>query len=356
MYAVIMAGGRGTRFWPLSREEKPKHLLNITGEKTIIQQTIDRIKPIIPENNIYIITNRGHYDEVVRQCPNVPEENIIAEPMGRNTAPCIGLAAIYIGRKNPHAVMAVLPADHIIADEEDLRDTLAIAGKMAEQGEYLVSIGIRPTHPDTGYGYIEEGKRIETIDGKDIFTVGSFREKPDLSRAEEFVADGTFFWNSGTFIWKVSTILAALQKFLPELHEGLMDIKKNIGTERESDIIYRVYETIEPISIDYGVMEKSDRTLLIKGDFGWNDIGSWDALGDVFKKDDSGNAVRGTVIAIDASNSVVYSPDKLVALVGVDDLIVVETDDSLLVCKRDCCQDVKKVVEKIEEYGLKEYL
>ena len=356
MYAVIMAGGRGTRFWPLSRDRMPKHLLAITGTKTIIQQTIERIRPLIPERNIYIITNKDHYDEIRRQCPNVPEANIIAEPMGRNTAPCIGLAAAYIRRRNTDGVMAVLPADHLITDEDRFLETLVVADKMAQTGPHLITIGIPPTAPETGYGYIEEGEQLTSIDGYTVYKVGSFREKPDRTTAEEFIQTGTFYWNSGTFIWKASTILDAIGRFIPDLSEGLTTIERAIGTDSEDNVIREVYKSINAISIDYGVMEKVEGPLLIKGRFGWNDIGSWDALYDVFTKDTEGNAVRGRVITVDTHGSVVYSPDKLVAMVGVDNLVVVETDDALLICNRNACQDVKRIVDILETKKLNEFL
>ena len=356
MYAVIMAGGRGTRFWPLSREKKPKHLLNITDEKTIIQKTVERIRPLIPETNIYVITGANHCEEVKYQCSNIPEEIIIAEPVGRNTAPCIGLAAVKIKKMDPHAVMVVLPADHLITNEDLFLNTLTTAGEMAQKGNYLITIGIKPTGPETGYGYIEEGEPVSSIGGNDIYKVKSFREKPDITQAEKFIKDGKFFWNSGTFIWTVSTILDAIKNLLPDLYEGLLKIESSLDTENEEYVLRRVYEDIKPVSIDYGVMEKADGALLVKGTFGWSDIGSWDALYDVLSKDEKGNSLRGPVITIDSSNSLIYSPHKLVTLVGVENLIVVETEDSLLICNRGCSQDVKKVVDMLEEKEMKEYL
>ncbi|MBE9546751.1 MAG: mannose-1-phosphate guanylyltransferase [Proteobacteria bacterium] len=356
MYAVIMAGGRGTRFWPKSREKMPKHLLDIFGKKTIIQETVERIEPLIPAKNILIVTGASHSDEVIRQLPELPEENIIIEPVGRNTAPCIGLAAMYIKKMNPEGVMVVLPSDHYIPDEEVFRRTLAIASEMAQRGNYLLTIGIKPTGPETGYGYMEQGEPVAAVMGEDVFQVRSFREKPDIEQAEAFLRDGGFFWNSGMFIWKASTILHEIEKLLPDLYEGLLKIEAAIGTDREKDVIGKVYREIAPISVDYGVMEKSGETLLVRGEFGWSDVGSWNALWEVWDKDENGNAVRGRLVSVDSSNSLVYSPDKLVALVGVEDLVVVETADSILVCKREASQDVKKLVEMLEEKNMKEYL
>ena len=356
MYAVIMAGGRGTRFWPKSREKMPKHLVDIFGGKTIIQNTVERIEPLIPAGNILIVTGNSHSDEVMRQLPDLPEENVIIEPVGRNTAPCIGLAAMHIKKTDQDGVMVVLPSDHHIADVEAFRRTLAIAGEMAQRGNYLLTIGIKPASPETGYGYMEQGEAVAVIRDEEIFQVKSFREKPDREQAKAFLRAGGFFWNSGMFIWKVSTILQEIERLLPGLYKGLLKVENALGTDSEKDIINTVYRELTPISIDYGVMEKVDGALLVRGDFGWSDVGSWNALWKIWDKDEDGNAVRGRFIGVDSSNSLVYSPDKLVALVGVEDLVVVETADSLLICKREASQNVKRLVEMLEEKNMKEYL
>lgn len=358
MYAVIMAGGKGTRFWPKSRERMPKHLLDIVSERTIIQETIDRILPLIPAENILIVTGLSHADELMKQAPQIPEENIIIEPVGRNTAPCIGLAALHIKRKSPDAVMVVLPADHLINDAAQFRHLLSIAAEMAGCGDCLLTIGIKPTSPETGYGYIEQGALNATVKGEDIYEVKSVREKPALEQAKAFLEKGGFYWNSGMFIWRVDAILRAIEQWLPDIHEGLLRIEKSIGTDREKEIVDRVYRDIKPVSIDYGVMEKADNVLLIRGAFGWSDMGSWDSLWEVSEKDENGNAahVSGLFVGVEAKNTLIHSPRKLVALVGVEDLIVVETEDSLLICKRGRSQDVKKVVESLEVKNMKEYL
>lgn len=358
MYAVIMAGGKGTRFWPRSREKKPKHLLDIVCERTIIQETIDRIAPLIPAENTLIVTGSSHAEELMRQTPQIPRENIIIEPVGRNTAPCIGLAALHIMRKSPDEVMVVLPADHLIADAKQFRHILSVAAEVARQGDFLLTIGITPTCPETGYGYLEEGVRRTTVQGEDIYQVKSIREKPALAQAKIFLETGGFYWNSGMFVWRVDTILGALKKWLPGLHEGLLQIEPALGTDREKSVVDQVYKKTQSISIDYGVMEKAENVLLIKGDFGWSDMGCWDALWEVSEKDEYGNAahVGGLFVGVDARNSLIHSPRKLVALVGVEDLIVVETEDSLLICKRGCSQDVKKLVETLDAKKMKDYL
>ncbi len=358
MYAVIMAGGKGTRFWPKSRERMPKHLLDIVSEKTIIQETIDRIVPLVPVDNILIVTGHSHADALAKQLPQIPEKNIIIEPVGRNTAPCIGLAALHIKRKSPDDVMVVLPADHLITDAPRFRHLLSSAAEVAAQSDFLLTIGIKPTYPETGYGYLEQGILKATIKGEDIYEVKSIREKPDLEQAKVFLEKGGFYWNSGMFLWRADTILRAIKKWIPDIHKGLLRIEGAIGTDKEKEIVEHVYRMISSISIDYGVMEKADNVLLVKGDFGWSDMGSWDALWEVLEKDEHGNTARGKAlfIGVDAKNSLIQSSRKLVALVGVEDLIVVETEDSLLICKRGCSQDVKKVVEILEHKEMKEFL
>jgi mannose-1-phosphate guanylyltransferase len=357
MYAVIMAGGKGTRFWPKSREKMPKHLLDIVSARTIIQETVERIAPLIPEKNILIVTGESHSDELMRQVPHIPKENVIIEPLGRNTAPCIGLAALHIKRRSPHDVMVVLPADHLITDASRFRHLLSIAADMANRGDYLVTIGIRPTSPETGYGYIERGPLHAKVKDTDVFAVKSIREKPALKQAKALLKKGGFYWNSGIFVWSVDTILEAIKRWLPKIHEGLLGIDSAIGTDGEQETVRRVYQTIPAISIDYGVMEKADNILLIEGGFGWSDMGSWDALWEVSDKDENGNAANcpDLFVGVNAKNSLVHSPRKLIALLGVEDLIVVDTEDSLLICKRGSSQDVKKVVEILEDKR-KEYL
>ena len=356
MFAVIMAGGKGSRFWPRSREKTPKHLLDIQGERTIIRETVDRIRPLVPPERMLIVTGRSHAAELIRQLPEIPAENILIEPVGRNTAPCIGLAALHIQKRVPDAVMLVLPSDHRIGDEAEYRRVLEAAGKTAAEGKPLLTIGIRPTGPEIGYGYIEQGDLFSTIDGREIHRVRAIREKPHIGQARAFLQRGGFLWNSGMFVWKASTILGAIERFLPELHAGLMQIREALGTEQEEQVVGDIYAGLKAVSIDYGVMEKAEDVLVIPGNFGWSDLGSWDALWDVSGRDENGNALRGNFVGIDARDCLVHSPGKLVALVGVSDLLVVETDDALLICRRGRSQDVRRVVEILEGKGLKEYL
>jgi mannose-1-phosphate guanylyltransferase len=358
MYAVIMAGGRGTRFWPRSREKKPKHLLDIVGKRTIIQETVDRISSMIPPENILIVTGKKHARELIKQLPEIPDQNIIIEPEGKNTAACIGLAALHIQKKVSDAVMIVLPSDHAIGDPRKYLKVIAAAAKVADQEKGLVTIGIKPTGPETGFGYLEGGDSLGRVSGEEIFRVKSIREKPDLQKARKFVQSGKFYWNSGMFIWKASIILKEIERCLPDLHNGLMQIKEVLGTPTEKAVVPKVYKGLKSISIDYGVMEKADNVFVVPGDFGWSDVGSWDALWEISAKDNQGNALRGggSAIFTDTEGALVYSPKKLVALVGVKDLIIVETKDALLICKKGRSQDVKKVVDTLEAAKKKKYL
>ncbi len=358
MYAVIMAGGRGTRFWPRSRERKPKHLLDIVSNRTIVQETVDRIKLLIEPANILIVTGKKHARELIRQLPEIPAKNIIIEPVGKNTAACIGLAALHIQKRVHDAVMVVLPSDHAIGDASEYLAIISAAAKVADQKEGLVTIGIKPTGPETGFGYIEQGQLSANVNDKKVFRVKSNREKPDLAKAREFVQSGKFYWNSGMFIWKASIIMKEIERCLPDLYKGLMKIKEVLGTTKEAAILPKVYKGLASISIDYGVMEKADNAFMLSGDFGWSDVGSWDALWEISAKDNQGNALigGGSAIFTDTEGALVYSPKKLVALVGVKDLIIVETADALLICKKGRSQDVKKVVDALEAAKKKKYL
>jgi mannose-1-phosphate guanylyltransferase len=356
LYAVIMAGGKGTRFWPRSREKMPKHLLDIEGRKSLLEETVQRVKPLVPAERTLIVTGRNHAVPLIRLLPEIPRENIIVEPVGRNTAACIGLAALHIRKRSRDAIMLILPSDHRITDKVRFRRTLREAAVMADSGECLVTIGIRPSGPETGYGYIERGGAILKKGDSKVYRVSSIREKPDIAQARKFLKSGGFLWNSGVFVWKASTILKQIDRFLPQLFEGLLKIEKAIGGKREEEVMKKIYPSLPSVSIDYGVMEKADNVLVIPGDFGWSDLGSWDSLWDVSKKDENKNAARGRFIGIDACNSLVYSPEKLVAVVGVSDILVVDTKDALLICRRGRSQDVRSVVEKVVKKGWKKYL
>ncbi|MCX7982722.1 MAG: sugar phosphate nucleotidyltransferase [Syntrophales bacterium] len=358
MYAVIMAGGKGTRFWPVSRAHLPKHLINISGTDTVIRETMKRILPIFRPENILVITSREQAGNVREQLPEIPASNIISEPVGRNTAPCIALAAAVLSKRAGDGIMVCLPADHIIQDTDEFLRILKVAIEAAQVNDSLVTIGIEPTGPETGYGYLERGELRILSQGRKVYEVKSMREKPPREEAERMIAQGGFYWNSGMFIWRKGIIWKALEQFLPHLIREMEKIIPYVDTPQFNSIVEKVYADLESISIDYGVMEKAKNTLIVPGDFGWSDVGSWDALWEVMPKDTSGNVMiknRNTV-NIEAKNCLVYAPDKLVALVDVEDIIVVETRDAILICRRGSSQQVRKAVETIEERGLKEYL
>jgi mannose-1-phosphate guanylyltransferase len=320
---------------------------------------VDRIKPLITPDNILVVTGKKHARALIKQLPEIPSRNIIIEPEGKNTAACIGFAALHIRKIVSDDIMVVLPSDHAIADSHRFIEVLDAAAKAAAQEDGLVTIGIEPSSIQTGFGYIEQAESFKRIANEEVFRVKSIREKPDLQQAQAFVKSGNFYWNSGVFIWKASTILKEISRWLPDLYAGLMKINEALGMPDEAVTVPLVYKRLAPISIDYGVMEKADNVFMLHGDFGWSDVGSWDALWEISAKDNKGNVLTNGCKAIleDTEGSLVYSPKKLVALVGIKDLIIVETKDALLICKKGCSQDVKKVVEALEEdKHLKKYL
>ncbi|HKB87126.1 MAG TPA: mannose-1-phosphate guanylyltransferase [Ignavibacteriaceae bacterium] len=353
LFAVIMAGGIGSRFWPRSKKKTPKQLLNIFGPNTMIQETVRRLNGIVPEENIFIITNKVQRDEIVRQLPGIPEENIIEEPFGRNTAACVGLASVVVKAKCTDAVTLILPADHIIKDIEDFHKTLREAADFADKSKGLVTIGIKPTRPETGYGYIQ---MEENQVADHVHKVYTFAEKPNYATAVRFLESGDFYWNSGMFIWHVDAILNEIEKYMPDLHEGLTELKPAISNPDFYDALANVYGKLRNISIDYGIMEKSQNVYLIKGEFSWSDVGSWEEVYQLTNKDENGNALVGHVFTEMTVDSYIYSPDKFTSVIGVDNLIIINTDNALLVCRRDKSQDVKKIVDHLKINKLTEYL
>jgi mannose-1-phosphate guanylyltransferase len=352
-YAVIMAGGVGSRFWPRSREKMPKQLLKIFGEKTMIQDTVNRINKTIPIENIFIVTNKNQKEEIKKQLPQIPPDNIIVEPFGRNTAACIGLASVLIHNFNPDAVTVVLPADHIIRDVDAFVGIIKKAIDFAYHSKGLVTIGIQPTRPETGYGYIQrEEKEIE----ENIFKVKTFAEKPNYQTAERFLESGDFLWNSGMFIWRVDVILEEFKKYMPDLFEGIEKLQKHILKDDFQKQVELVYGMLRSISIDYGVMEKSDRVYVIRSTFGWSDVGSWEEVYQLSHKDELGNYIHGKCFVDDVRNSYVYSENNFTAVLGLENVIVINTDDAVLIANRTHSQDVRKVVDYLKMKKLNEYL
>jgi mannose-1-phosphate guanylyltransferase len=351
IYAVIMAGGSGTRFWPHSRKLRPKQLLTIGSEKTMIRATIERILPEIPYDRIMVVAGASHIREIENQVPDLSREMIVAEPRARNTAPCVALAAYKLRKIDPDAVMLVLPADHLITREREFLQSLMKGAEAAVHGEYLLTFGIVPSRPETGYGYIKLGPQETCIDSTGVFGVERFVEKPNEDTAKEYVASGEYVWNSGMFVWTVSQIVKAIETHLPALASAMQETVHSLHTPEESAAVEHVYDKVDAISIDYGVMEKADNVLCIPMDVGWNDVGCWTSLMDVWGCDDRENSSTGEVVNVDTRNCIVSSPHKLAALMGVENLIVVDTPDALMICRKDRAQDVKLLQEVLKKKG-----
>lgn len=350
LHAVILAGGRGTRFWPRSRKRLPKQLLPVVGDETLLQQTVSRLEPLIPPDRIWIFTNDLLRMRIRRQLPAVPTRQIIAEPVQRNTGPCIAMAARLLRERDPDAVMAVFPADHLIADEQAYLDVIAKAGETAAAKDELVVLGIEPRWAETGYGYIQFPKGTKPGLGKSVKVV-QFEEKPKAARAQEFVDAGNFYWNSGQFLWRAKTLEDAVERFMPKTAEALSKLPR-LGSRGFSKGLRAQYPLCDNLSIDYGILERSDNIVGFPcKDFGWSDVGSWDAVYDLAPKDAQGNAARTPVELMDAKGNYVDAPGKMVALVGVNDLMVVDTKDALLICPRQDAQKVSAMVKALEKAG-----
>ena len=347
--AVIMAGGKGERFWPKSRNSLPKQFLSLTDDgKTMIQLTAKRLLPLIPYDDMFIVTNKDYIELVKEQLPEIPTENILAEPMARNTAPCIGFAAAVISRKYEDAVMMVLPSDHLIKFEEMYLDTISLATEVAKEDGTLVTIGITPNYPETGYGYINFGKDEKHAQHRGVYAVKRFVEKPNTETAKEYLNSGQYLWNSGMFVWKLSTIVQKFQELLPDMHEGILHIADSFNTPTYEGTLENAFSKFKSISIDYGIMEHAENIYTIPGNFGWDDVGSWLALERVNRTNDNGNMVQGDVITVDTENSIIVGNKKLIAAVGLEDMVIIDTDDAILICAKGATQDVKKVIENLK--------
>ncbi|MHC1681572.1 MAG: mannose-1-phosphate guanylyltransferase [Clostridiaceae bacterium] len=354
---VIMAGGRGERFWPQSRRKLPKQLLSLTGNsKTMIQLTVDRVKSLVDYENIYIVTNNEFSNIISDQLPEIPTENILIEPLSKNTAPCIGLAAIHIAKKNRDSTMIILPSDHLIQDKKEFENILKAGTEVAGRGDNLVTIGITPTYPEIGYGYIKFDTLKEQVNGCFVNKVHRFIEKPDIEKAEHYIKTGEYLWNSGMFICKVSTILICFKKYMPSLYQGLMKIEKAIGEVNEEEILIREFEKFENISIDYGIMERAEDVYIIPGNFGWDDVGSWTSLQRIQGTDEDGNTIGGNIVSVDTKDCILQGKGKLIATVGIENLIVIDTEDATLICSKDKCHDIKKLLTEIRNNRKENYL
>jgi mannose-1-phosphate guanylyltransferase len=374
--AVLLAGGRGTRFWPRSRTRTPKQLLNITGGETMLRETVARLLPVFSERNCWVVTNAEQSSAVRRELPRVPANHILAEPVGRNTAAAIALAAIHLAHEHGDAMMAVLSSDAHIANVKKYRSLLRVALEHASAPGQLVVFGVPPTRPETGYGYIERAARIPGRSSSEIFSVRRFTEKPELRLARRYVASGKYFWNAGMFFWRVSTFLELLRRFLPVTHAALAELAKTIGTRRYAAALQKIYPKLENISVDYAIVEPASkvrqtlaprkgklsaasanepRVSVIPADIGWSDIGTWNAVYELLAKPGS-NFSAGPTFTLDATGNFFWSPKKFVAALGVQDLVLVETDDAILLCPRNSSQDVSKIVKWLEQQKQKSLL
>jgi mannose-1-phosphate guanylyltransferase len=359
MKAVILAGGTGSRLWPLSRANKPKQFQKLIGKKTMLQETIERLNFLKPED-IYISTNEQYFEIVKEQVKNkIPARNIIVEPALRDTAPCIGLAAVYLAHKNPHEVMSIIYADHLVQKKDEFVKKLKIAEKLAREENTLNVIEVKAKFPNVNLGYVKIGKMLKEINGVEIFAFEKFIEKPDLEKARSFLQSYKYLWNTGFYVWKISTILQKFKKHLPNTYKQLLKIQKHIGTPQEKKALQQYYDQCEKISIDYGIMEKVDpkEVRIIPGELGWSDVGTWQSIFEELAANEKSNLVKGHHIAIDTKGSLIYGNNKkLIATIGIKDLVVVETEDALLICSKERSQDVKKLVEKLKKSRAKKLL
>lgn len=345
--ALIMAGGKGERFWPKSRKSLPKQFLSLTDDElTMIQLTVKRILPLVDMKDIYIVTNEIYKDLVRQQLPEIPIRNIICEPAARNTAPCIGLGAMYISQKYKDAIMFVLPSDHLIKNTDLFIKTLDKASMIAYSGPNLVTLGITPNYPETGYGYIKYNSSAQYMDG---YSVDQFVEKPNKELAEEYLAKGNYLWNSGMFIWKISTILHNMKQYIPKTYHNLLKIGSSIGTEQENSIVQETFIECKSESIDYAIMEHASSIYTIPGNFGWDDVGSWLALERHNTADIDNNIKRGDIISIDTHNCIIEGEQRLIATLGICDLIIVDTKDSVLICSKKKCNEIKSILCEIKK-------
>jgi mannose-1-phosphate guanylyltransferase len=357
-YAVIMAGGGGTRLWPRSRQATPKQFLDLLGPRTMLQETVDRIEPLIPLERVLVVTGHEYAHDILALLPGLPPENVVREPQGRGTAPCIGLAALALQHRDPEAIMAVFPADHRVARGAAFRQAVAAAVDVARQ-DYLVTLGITPTHAHTGYGYIQRGEALSPAGQTPAYTVRQFTEKPDGDTARRFVESGEYAWNAGIFVWRVRAILDEIARLLPVLHTVLTTVAEAWDTPDRQHVLSTVWGQTPRTTIDYGVMEKADRVAVIPIEVGWDDVGNWSTLSKLLQGDGDGNVTSGSGqhVLVDTHDTYIYAASgRLVALVGLDDLVVVNTKDAVLVCPKDRAQDVRAIVDRLKALGLDRFL
>lgn len=356
IYTLIMAGGSGTRFWPQSKTAKPKQYLSIFGGESLLQSTISRFATFAETGKIYVVSSKTQAKVLEEQTPMLPKRNLIYEPVGKNTLPCIGLAAMFAELENPDGIMVVSPSDHLIENIDLFRDTVLTAVKIARDKDGIVTIGITPTYPATGYGYVQTNAEITGTDKIRQFKVERFVEKPNEETAAGYITNGGFYWNSGLFVFKVSVFLDAVKQFAPDLYNDLKKIQATIGTHSFDATLDTIYRAVQGISVDYGIMEHAKNIYLVEGNFVWNDLGSWESVYQVAGKNNDGNALSGDVMALNTANSYIHTDNGLVAVIGLDDVIVVQDGNTTLVCKRDRAEDVKKIVDQLKSENKNQYL
>ncbi len=357
LYAVIMAGGSGTRFWPWSRKKMPKQLLKITGQNSMITQTVDRIIDEVPPENIYVVTTSILADSIKDELSQIPAKNVISEPFGKNTAACIGLAATIIAKRDSNAIMAVMTADHIIGPPGLFLKTLKCAEGLATEKNTLITFGIKPTGPSVDYGYIQRDEDVIDLDGFLVYDVKCFTEKPDRTTAEDFLRSGDYYWNSGIFVWSVNTILENINTLMPDLSQGLESIGKSLGGPDESRVINNEYEKFDNISIDYGIMEKAPNVKIIEAGFTWDDVGSWLAIERLNNSDQNNNTILGKHCGFNTQGNIIIGDNEhLITTINVSDMIIVNTKDVTMVCNKNSAEDIKKLTGLLQEKGYSSYL
>jgi mannose-1-phosphate guanylyltransferase len=354
-YALIMAGGFGTRLWPLSRRDRPKQSLALVGGRTMFEHAVDRIAPIFQPEQIFVVTGAEHVDSLAAQAPELPRENFIVEPQGRGTGPAIGLGAIHLLRQDPEAIMAVLTADHFIVDADRFRQALTAAAQVAADG-HLVTLGIAPSFPSTGYGYIKQGESLDGAEGFPAYRAERFTEKPTLETALHMVESGEYSWNSGMFIWRVERVMEEFQRQMPDFYVQLAQVETTLGGTGYQPTLNRVWPEVVKQTIDYGVMEGAEDVAVIPVDIGWSDIGSWTSLSEILPTDGEGNTIVGPHVGIDTRETVVFGGKRLIATIGLEGMVIVDTEDALLVCPRDREQDVRAIVRQLDSEDRGEYL
>lgn len=358
MYFVLMAGGSGTRLWPMSRRDRPKHLQPLVSDRSLLQETFDRIAPLAAPEHIYVCTLDRYVDGIREQLPEIPAENYLREPRPCNTGPAMGLAAAFFHRLDPDGVVVSIAADHVITKPENFQAALRIAERViAAHPDYLMTIGLYPEFAHPGLGYIRRGEPFATVDGQEIYRVLQFKEKPAEETARQYVASGQYYWNASYFVWTPRTMLALMRQHLPDVWERLKRIRQALGTDTQQAVLQREYASMPKVAIDDGVIEKADQVLVIPADLGWDDVGSWPSLHAILARQQAGDVVvRGRHVGEGDEHCLIYGHDKLIATVGLKNVVVVETADAILICNQDRAQDVKKIVDRLEQEGWEQYL